>query len=78
MLTESELKQRLGLILGIEELGDRADWFAIARLSVELLEQLPDSVPSAIRAYLTDSDLRRASRNIAKGQRSALVQYLRS
>ena len=78
MLDESEFKQRLGLILGIEELGDQADWFAISRLSVELIEQLPDSVPTAVRAYLADCDIRRVSRNFAHNPRLAVVHYLRS
>lgn len=78
MLTESELKSRIGLILGIEEQGDQANWFAIANLSVELLESLPSSVPQIVKAYLADYDIRRVSRGFANTQRFALIQYLRS
>jgi hypothetical protein len=78
MLTEDELKRRLGLILGLEEHGDDADWFAIASLSVELLEELSEPVPLLVRAYLTDCDIRRVNRSFASGQRSALIQYLRT
>jgi hypothetical protein len=78
MLTECELKDRLGLILGIEEQGEQADWFAIASLSIELLQELPSSAAPPVRAYLTDYDIRRVNRSFANDQRLALVQYLRS
>ncbi len=78
MLTESDLKSRLGLILGIEEHGPNADWFAIAKLSAELLQTLPEATPHIVRAYLTDSDIRRVSASFALAQRSQLVNYLRS
>ena len=78
MLTLSELKTRVGFILGLEEHGDQADWFAIANHSVELLAELPECAPQIVRAYLTDTDIRRVSRGFAHGQRSALAQYLRS
>ena len=78
MLSESELKHRLGLILSIEERGDQADWFAITRLSAELLEDLPETTPLIVRAYLTDSDIRRVSVNVANAQRSEIIHYLRS
>ena len=78
MLSEAELKGRLGLILGLEEHGDDADWLAIANLSVELLQSLPKSTPLAVRAYLTDADIRRVNRGFAANQRSELIRYLRS
>ena len=78
MLTESELKERLGDILGIEEHGYDADWFAIANLSTELLQELPDPTPAIVKAYLTDSDIRRVSAGFANVQRGELVRYLRS
>jgi hypothetical protein len=78
MLTEAELKRRVGLILGLEEHGDQTDWFAIASLSVELLTNLSKSGPLIVRAYLTDSDIRRVNRSFANGQRSAIIQYLRA
>ena len=78
MLTEAVLKNRLGLILGIEEHGRDADWFAIANLSAELLQEIPETTPHVVRAYLTDSDIRRVSAGFAVDQRSRLVEYLRS
>ena len=78
VLTESDLKGRLGVILGIEEHGRDADWFAIANLSAELLQELPEKTPHTVRAYLTDSDIRRVSASFAQSQRSELVKYLRS
>jgi hypothetical protein len=78
MLTVSELKRRVGIILGIEEHGDQADWFAIRNLSVELLQELPESAPRIVRCYLTDSDIRRVSPGFANSQHLELVQYLRS
>lgn len=78
MLTESEMKHRIGLILGIEERADQADWFAIASLSADLLQQLPEATPLIVKAYLADSDIRRVSESFARGQRSQLVKYLRS
>ena len=78
VLTESDLKGRLGVILGIEEHDRKADWFAIANLSAELLQELPETTPHSIRAYLTDSDIRRVSASFAQSQRSELVKYLRS
>lgn len=78
MLTEFELKRRLGIILGIEEHGDLADWSAIARLSEELLEEIPRTAPEAVTAYLKDCHIRRINRGFASRQRSILVRYLRS
>ena len=78
MLTEAVLKNRLGLILGIEEHGRDADWFAIANLSAELLQEIPETTPHVVRAYLTDSDIRRVSAGFALDQRSRVVEYLRS
>ena len=78
MLSERELKRRLGEILSIEERGGEADWFAIASLSVNLLEELHGSAPQFVRAYLTDFDIRRANHGIADEQRAALVRYIRS
>ena len=78
MLTEFELKRRLGLILGMEEHGDRADWSTISSFCDELLEELPSSAPQVVKAYLTDCHIRRVSRSFANGQRSALIRYLRS
>ena len=78
MLTETELKDRMGLILGLEEHGHDADWFAIANLSADLLKEIPEGTPKIVKAYLTDSDLRRASANFARAQRSDLILYLRS
>ena len=51
MLTEAVLKNRLGLILGIEEHGRDADWFAIANLSAELLQEILETTPHVVRAY---------------------------
>ena len=78
MLTESQVKRRVGEILGLEEHGDEADWFAIVRMSTELLQEVPATVPPIVRAYLTDSDIRRASPNFAHGQLAQLILYLRS
>jgi len=78
VLTERDLKNRLSLILGIEEHGYDADWFAIANLSADLLRQLPEDAPQIVKAYLADSDLRQASANFARGQRSQLLDFLRS
>ncbi len=78
MLTEAVLKNRLGLILGIEEHGRDADWFAIANLSAELLQEILETTPHVVRAYLTDSDIRRVSAGFALDQRSRLVENLRS
>lgn len=78
MLSDAELKDRLGFILGIEEHGARADWFAIARLSAEVLEALPESAPPVAKAYLSDSHIRRVNANYAIHQRRELIDYLRS
>jgi len=78
MLTEPKLKRRLGEILTLEEHGREADWFAIARLSGELLHELPATVPPIVKAYLTDCDIRRASPKFAIGQMLQLIHYLRS
>ena len=78
MLTESELKTRIGLILGLEEHRDQADWYAIASLSAELLQELPETTPLIVKAYLTDTDIRRVSSGFAGEQRSQLLGYLRS
>lgn len=78
MLTADEVKSRVAEILGIKEHGEDADWFAIASRSVELLQELPESVPMIVRAYLTDADIRRVSRGFANAQRLKLIQYLRS
>jgi len=78
MLTESELKSRIGLILSLEENGDEADWFAITSLSAELLQQIPEKIPQIVKAYLTDSDIRRASASFACDQVSQLTEYLRA
>jgi len=77
MLSEPELKRRVGFILSIEENGIEADWFAITKLSKELLDELPEFVPAIVRAYLTDSDVRQKSKSFANEQLSALVLYLR-
>jgi hypothetical protein len=73
-MLSDEFKQRIGCILGLEEHGDDADWFAIATLSAEILTELPESAPLAVRAYLTDFDIRRVSPALsqtpAKGHRS--------
>jgi hypothetical protein len=78
MLSEPEFKRRLGSILSIEEHGEDADWFIIKTMSAELLEKLPASAPPIVRAYLTDSDLRRVSCDFADEQLSELIKYLRS
>ena len=77
-LTEIQVKRRVGEILGLEEHGNDADWFAIAKLSKELLHELPCTAPSIVRAYLTDTDIRMASNGYAHGQLAQLVKYLRS
>ena len=58
--------------------GRNPDWFAIARLSGELLHELPATVPPIVKAYLTDCDIRRASPKFAIGQMLQLIHYLRS
>ena len=78
MPIDTEFKDRVGLILGIEERPDNNDWALIAALSLELLQMLPESAPDIVRAYLVDSDKRRFSRDFAQTQRAGLVQYLRS
>jgi len=78
MLTEHQAKRRLGEILGLEEHGEQADWFAISRLSTDLLQEIPATLPSIVGAYLTDSDIRRADQDFARAQLSKLIEYLRS
>jgi hypothetical protein len=77
-LTEHELKDRLAVILAIEDNEEHADWFAIASMSVELSESLPRSAPDAVRHYLRGSGIRRVNSKFADSQRSALLSYLRS
>ena len=78
MLTDIQMKRRLGEILGLEEHGEDADWYAISTRSLELLQEIPATVPSIVKAYLVDSDLRRVSRGFAQGQLNELILYLRS
>jgi len=77
-MLSDEFKQRIGCILGLEEHGDDADWFAIATLSAEILTELPESAPLAVRAYLTDFDIRRVSPPFRRHQQRAIVRYLKS
>lgn len=78
MLGEVEAKRRLSMILRTEEGSGPVDWEAIAKMSAELLRELPPARPLIVLAYLWDVDRRRVDPFYAQVQRSELVEYLSS
>lgn len=77
MLTDTERKRRLALILTEEESAE-VDWLAVASMSNELLQQLSPPVPVIVEAYLTQYAIRKADPLFARAQRLQLASYLRT
>jgi hypothetical protein len=77
LISDAELKRRLGLIVAQEETQD-VDWALVARLCDELAADVGTDAPLLVQEYLASLGRRQSDGAFAHSQRSQLVDYLRS
>lgn len=75
-MEDTELKQRLGLIVEHEQRTD-VDWAIIERLCDVLAEDVGIEAPLIVQEYLASFDRRRSDSVFGHAQRSELLRYLR-
>jgi len=78
VLSEAQLKSRLAHILSFEEYADGTDWPAVSALCAELLQDLPEGIPSFVQEFLAQFPMRKIDPTFARRQRLIIVRYLRS
>jgi hypothetical protein len=76
LISDTELKHRLGLIVAQEEAQD-VDWDLVARLCDELAADVGIDAPLLVQEYLASFGQRQSDSVFAHSQRSRLVDYLR-